>query len=96
MTMLARVVVDVVHVPGEVGIVADAVLPEAALPDAALPAFLTAGREGLFRHQGAGEVRLDQAPAQPVAGITRRQGTERMQVVGQHDDGVDPPGGISP
>ena len=33
--MLARVVVDVIHMPGEVVIIANAVLAEAALPDAA-------------------------------------------------------------
>src|SRR5262245_55145890 len=43
-TVLTRVVMDVIHMPGKVFFITDAVFPEAALPDATFAFALSAGR----------------------------------------------------
>ncbi|MCY1295741.1 hypothetical protein D3C85_1361560 [compost metagenome] len=89
--MLTRVVVDVIHMPGEVVFVANAVFPEAALPDAAFAFAGAAFRHALVDGQIAGEPGLDQPPAQGVIGIARWQCPQGMKVVGEDDNCVDAP-----
>lgn len=63
--------------------------PEAALPDGAL-ALVYSGKRALL---GVGyvrrEERFDGVPAGRIVGVARRQGPDAVQVVGEHDEGVD-------
>ncbi len=75
MSMFAWVVVDVIDMPIEIRLVADAVFPITALPDAAFVLALSAGGYALAVGQGAGKASFDQAPAQGEIGITSGQGS---------------------
>lgn len=89
--MSDRVVVDVIDMAGEVGVVADLMLPIAMLPDGLL-APRQARRVGCApEYIGAmlGEAGLDQPPAGREVDIARRQCPDAVQVIGHHDDGVD-------
>lgn len=92
MAVLARVVVDVVHMTGKILVVADAMFPETALPDAPFPLALAAARKRFCTGQRAGKAALDQAPAEGVVGVLRWQCAQGVEVFREDDDGVDTPG----
>ena len=89
MAVSYRIEVDVIHVPGEVGVVADGVFPETPLPDTAFAGVLAARREPFAIRNASGKRGFDQPPARREIGVVPRQGPDAMQVVGQDDDGVD-------
>ncbi len=91
MPMLAWVVVDVIDVPVEVRLIADAMLPITALPNAAFVFALSAGGYTLAIGQGTGKSAFDQAPTYSVIGVSGWQGTQSVQMVRQYNDGVDLP-----
>ena len=86
--MFDRIAPAIGDMGGEVGVIADQVVPISPLPDAfftAIPFALGGG----FRHVMAfGKGRFDQAPAGGEIGVTGRQGPDGVQVIGQNDDCV--------
>lgn len=84
-----RIEVDVVHVGGVVGFVADGVFPEAVLPDAAVTVAQAGGGAGFGVGKGFGEGDLDGAPTAGEVGVVFRQGPEAVYMVGQDHPGVD-------
>ncbi len=89
MAVFDRVEVDVVHVGGVVGIVADGMFPEAALPDAAFGFGGAACGAGFAGFDGAGEAGFDDLPAHTVIGVAFGQRPETVHVIGEDDPGVD-------
>lgn len=87
--VLDRVVMDVVHVPGEIVIVAEQVLPKAALPEVELAAAVPVKANVVVRQRPA-ESGLDCPPPSRVVGVVRWQGPDRMQMIGKDDHA--PPG----
>jgi hypothetical protein len=63
MAVFHGVVVDVVHVSGQVGRIADRVFPEAPLPDAALAGALASFGQPFPSRDAAREGGFDQSPA---------------------------------
>lgn len=86
---LQRVEVQIVQVVGEVGVVADQVLPVAPLPDTALAAPLPRQATPLASGHPFGKRHLDQPPAQREIAIARRQRQHAMQMIRQHHPAVD-------
>src|SRR5690606_22710800 len=91
MAMLTWIVVDVVDMSLEIIIIANKVLPVTALPNTALALALPTGRYAFVARQCPGEFGLDQAPAQREIEVAERKGAQGMQMIGQHDYGVDLP-----
>src|SRR5215218_4838445 len=87
--VLQRVDVTIFDVARIVGLTADEMLPEPPLPDAALVAGDANGVEPLILRQCSCEPALDQAPARGEIVIAGWQRPDRMQMIGQHDEGVD-------
>lgn len=87
--VLDWVEVDIIHVRGEILVVADRVFPEAPLPDAALLAAQARLRAPLAGGQTSGEDRLDQPPARREIGVGLRQGPNAVEMIGEHDPRVD-------
>src|SRR5262245_19452100 len=87
--VLERIVPAILDVARVVGFVADKVLPEAALPDAAFIARDADSAAPLRLRQCLREAALDQSPARREVAIARRQGPDRMQMIGQYDEGID-------
>src|SRR5215208_125805 len=91
--VLQRVDVDVIDTAFQVLVVATGMLVEPSLPD---PAFLPpppTGPEGPLHaarfQPDPRETRLDQAPASGIVGVTRWSLPDRVEVVGQQDNGRD-------
>lgn len=63
--------------------------PESSLPDTALTPFLSAYRQPFTGRHGTREACLDGLPTGGEVRIARRQRPETMQMIRQHDDGVD-------
>lgn len=89
MAVFDRVEVDVVHMGGVIGIVADGVFPEAALPDAAFGFGGAACGAGFGFRDGSGEFGFDDLPAGGEVGVAFGESPEAVRVVGQDDPGVD-------
>src|SRR5436190_2510303 len=89
--VLYRIVMKVVHVTLEIAFPIERVFPIAALPDAAFPPFAPGVRDDSFGpaavKEGLGEFFLNSPPAQGVTVITRGQSPDRMQMIGQENDG---------
>jgi len=64
---------DVLHVPFQIVLIADLVLPEPSLPDTFLALGALAGAALRGGAQAAGEAALDPAPSRGEVGIMRRQ-----------------------
>ncbi len=90
--MLYRVAPTIGHMRPVIGLVPDRVLPKPPLPDPAFPFRHLAGRAmsrvGSSAHRSPHRPRkpvFDLAPPLRIRAITRRQGSDRMQVIGQDD-----------
>ena len=89
MSMLARIPMDVIHMPGIVVSVPDQVFPIAPLPDTAFPFARAARIDPLARWCPARKPRLDQGPPDCEIRIAFRQGPQGMKMIGQDHDGID-------
>ncbi|MDT4862222.1 hypothetical protein FQZ97_968620 [compost metagenome] len=92
MAVLTWVVMDVIHMPAKIFVIADAVFPESPLPDSPFSFAQAAFRCPLSIGKRAGELCLDQPPTPRVVSVSRWQGAQRVKVIGEDDDGVDAPG----
>jgi hypothetical protein len=72
-----------------VSFVTDQMLPESPLPDAALAACDPNRTEPFPLRQRPRKMALDEPLAGREIGIARRQGPDRVQVIGQHDERID-------
>src|SRR5437867_2483499 len=90
--VLERIDVTILDVTCIIGLVADQVLPKSALPDAALVARDANGAELFLLRKRSRETGLDQPPTRREIMIVRRQLPDRMQMVGQHDEGINSKG----
>jgi hypothetical protein len=87
-SVLHRVEVDIIHVRGEVVLIADRMLPVPTLPDAGL-ALAKQGRAPVRRPRDcAREGRLDRLPSNREVHVARRQGPQAMHMIRQHDPRV--------
>ncbi len=89
MAVFHGVVMDVVHVSGQVGRIADRVFPEAPLPDASLAGALASFGQPFPSRDAAREGGFDQSPAGGEIGIAGRQCPDAVQVIREDHDGVD-------
>jgi hypothetical protein len=80
---------DVIHVPPIIVFVSNNMLPITPLPQATLGAAGTARADALTGRDLAGKTRLDQAPASREIVIIRRQTPQTVQMIRQHDNGLD-------
>ena len=87
--MFHGVDVAIFDVVAIVVIVPDQVLPETALPDAPFTARPTNPASPLGRRHRLGEDDLDQSPARRKIRVAFGQSPNRVNVVGQYDEGVD-------
>ena len=89
-----RVVMNIIAVDIEIPLITKGMFPGPALPDAPASIAMAGIRQRLFvavrRQPGLGEVFFDRAPAFGIIGIVQRQGSDGVQVIGQHDQGVHP------
>jgi len=84
--VLDRIEVDVIHMPLQVGSVADLVFPKAALPQTFFSlASFACGPEA--RREVSRKRALEQAPAAGVVGVAFRQCPDGMEVIGQDANG---------
>ncbi len=81
--------VDVITVPLKVVLVPQRVFPVSPLPAAAFTFSFPAYRASLAHRDTAGKYRLEQAPARCRVRIAQRQGPNRVQMIRQHDNGVE-------
>ena len=89
--MFDRVVMDVIHMAGEVGFVADLMFPISVLPHglfALLQSRSIGGAAACIRAM-LGERALDQTPASREVGIVGRQGPDAVKMIRHDHDGVD-------
>src|SRR5436309_14651733 len=70
--------------------VPDQMLPESPLPYPAFVASDPNGTEPFQLRQRSRKAALDEPPAAGEIGITRRQGPDSMQMIWEHDHGVNP------
>jgi hypothetical protein len=84
-----RIEMDVIHMCGEVIVVAYAVLPKTPLPNSALLMARSSLRTTLISRKASGEDRLDQAPADREIVVTGRERPDTVEVVGQDYPGID-------
>jgi len=89
--MLDRVVVDVIHMPLEVRLITDDMLPETPLPNRA---FFRAQSSGIRRRfglmtEGSAESTLDESPSHREIRISSRERPDTVEMIGQNDNGVD-------
>jgi hypothetical protein len=87
--MFDRVEVDVIEVPGKIGLVAQGVLPITPLPNSALAFAGAARRDPLAWGQTTREGAFDQAPTRGEIRIVLGQGPDHVQVTRQDHGGVD-------
>src|SRR5690606_29554054 len=92
MPMLARIVMDVIHMPNKIPFIANAVFPVAALPNTPLALALPTCRNALPPWQCTRKASFDQSPAQGKVRIPGRQRAKGVEVIGQDHNGVDTPG----
>jgi len=83
MAAFHRIVVDIIHVPGVVGVAADGMLPEAPLPDRPLPASDARTRTALGGRNGADKADLDRLDPVGEGCVTLGQGDDAVHVLGQ-------------
>ena len=93
MAMFHRVMVDVIEMPGIVGLVAQGMFPKSALPYPPPPLSQTRTAPALFataRSQiSRGEFLLDPAPPRRIPAIALRQRPNGVQMVGEQHQGID-------
>src|ERR1700694_2364995 len=70
-------------------LVPDKVFPKSPLPDTALAACLAHIAQALSLRQRLRESRLDQLPSQGKISVSRRQRPYRVDMIRQHDNGID-------
>jgi len=83
-TVLHRVEMNVIHMPRQIGLIPDLMLPIAPLPDATLAFGLAADADVLDFSHPPRKPCLDLRPAQRIIGVVRGQTPNRVQVFGQH------------
>ena len=86
--MFDGIEMNVFDVPREVLIVADGVLPEPPLPQCVFPIWM-AFDGNAFGNELPGKATFDLTPTAGEIRVVRRQGEERMQVIGQDYNRVD-------
>jgi hypothetical protein len=87
--MFNRVVMNIIHVSGEIYLINYLVLPIPALPDRPFTLCRARKRAWTFKPMvTAGEIAFYQADARWIIGIVTRQGPDAMDVVGHHDKGI--------
>jgi len=87
-TVLDRVVMNVIHMPLPIGFVPQVMLPEASLPDAPFPLCALRGPDAAHRDTG-GEFAFDDHPSGGEIRIPLRQAPDGVQMIGQHHNGID-------
>ena len=91
--MLHCIVVNVIEVPLKIIGVLQSMLPKSRLPDAAAALALSSRANAFFCPTEAPpflrELLFDPTPARRIFGVAARKGPDRMQVLGQKDEGVD-------
>jgi hypothetical protein len=93
--MFHRIVVDIIDVLLEIAIVTDGVLPKPTLPKRSFGVCPPSERRSR-RNDCIGEATFDQAPSHGEVGVAVRQSHDDVEVMRQHDDGVDVEGVASP
>ena len=92
-TVLDRIIVDIVTQRGEFLLATYQVFPKTSLPDRLFVLFVTRGAllsfYGHELHQLPGGGVFDQPPAGREVHISSGEGPEGMQMVGQQDDSID-------
>jgi len=90
--MFNRIVVNVIHVPLEIDLITDRVLPESLLPHAAQAFAPLAGRDASFTRItlqiGSGEGFFYLPPTHGEVCVSGRERPKTVHVVRQEDDGV--------
>jgi hypothetical protein len=92
--MFDGIEVNIIGMALEVPFIANDMFPEPPLPDSALALLLSARRQPFACGNSAREARLDSLPAAGEVRIAQRQRPEAVQMIGQHDDGVDRKGSV--
>jgi hypothetical protein len=90
MPMLHRVVMNVIKMGGKIAFITNHVFPKSPLPDTTFTRALTAWRQAFANRNPTDEGSFDQAPARGKIGIIWRQSPHAMQVIGQHDNRINP------
>jgi len=85
-SVLDRIPMDIIHMPVEILIVADQVLPEAALPNATFTSSRPAFGNPFGFFYSTRELAFDQIPTSGKICIIRRKSPNAMQMVRQNDD----------
>jgi hypothetical protein len=88
-SVLYRVVVDVIEVTRKVVLATNGMLPEAPLPNPALALAHAPSRKPLPLGNSCGKAGLDVVPARGEITVSRRKRPDAMEMIGQYDDGVD-------
>lgn len=87
--MLHGIDITIFDVAAVVGFIADQVLPEPSLPDTAFVARDTRIAAPILFWQRPCKPALDQPPPHREVAIVWRQGPDPMQMIRQHDEGID-------
>jgi hypothetical protein len=90
--VLDRIDVAIFDVAGVISFVSDQVLQKSALPNSAFAARLPHATQGFALWYRSCEVRLDQPPSQGKVCIAGRQAPHCVEMVRQHDEGVNAEG----
>ena len=94
-TMLNGIIVNIINVSGEIGFVADRVLPVTPLPKREIAVAISPDRHPR-REQRAAEMPFDAPPPSRIVGISFWQGEDRMKMVWQNHNRFDRKRPLSP
>jgi hypothetical protein len=83
--MLHRVEMDVIHMPLQIGLVADRMFPVTPLPDSTLAPFVSHTAAALVIRDAEAEIALDPLPAGREIRVSLRQPPDPVHVLRQHD-----------
>src|SRR5260370_26717031 len=89
------IVVNIVHVPDEIVLVANGVFPVTSLPEGKLTVRVATHRYSCSEQVSA-EVSFDSSPTPGKIRVARRQGQHRVQVVRHDDHSIDRKGPVPP
>lgn len=88
LAVLTRIVMDIIHMPGEIRRIKDRMLPEPSLPRRTAATIARSEARATCDH-GPGENRLDAPPTEREIRVALWKREDRMQMIRQDHDGVD-------